>query len=162
MKLYVDLDGVLTDFVRQCREKQCLKANGKPDWAHIEKAGAAFWTEMEWMPGAERMFAYFRELAEACSFDVEILSAIFLDSGIAGKKIWCRERLGLSDEQIHIVHRSIHKVEFAHGKDSVLIDDRREIVEAFSGAGGTGILHETNEKTELLLKRIAESLCSAR
>lgn len=55
MKLYIDMDGTLVDFVSQINKYGYWRKN-KPDKIQLDKVikqGPEFWNEMDWMPEAE-------------------------------------------------------------------------------------------------------------
>jgi hypothetical protein len=86
MKIFVDLDGTLTNFI-----KQVSKVMGKPVkedlgndpkvWSAIARAGTKFWSEMEWLPKSDKLWD------ELKKFDPTILSSPSRHkSSIEGKK----------------------------------------------------------------------------
>ncbi len=141
MKIYFDLDGVLTNFVKKCEEEKCFKEDNRPDWKKIKSLGTRFWTEMEWMPGAKELYEKVSSFAKDTGWKIEVLSAVYKvpPEGKEGKIEWCRKNLGLSKTKINIVPNREDKLSYAN-PESILIDDRVEIVNGFTYAGGTGIL----------------------
>ena len=66
MKVYIDMDATLVDFAAQVTKLGLWRKN-KPDkvaWDKVIKIGPSFWSEMEWMPGAENAFNELRSLSE--------------------------------------------------------------------------------------------------
>ena len=150
MKLYVDLDSVLTDFLKAVSDLMGTKLErGKalPDsrdmWIKINRAGEKFWTGMDWEPGG-------RDLWEAVKgYHPTILSSPTRHpSSKAGKAQWVRENLG---EDVPLILDS-HKDKYAE-PDAVLIDDRRKNIDKWEAAGGVGILHKNAEET---IRRVRE------
>lgn len=141
-KIFVDLDGVLTNF-----DKALEKALGRPVkgdfgndpkvWAAITNAGEEYWSEMEWMPDGH-------ELWDA----VEIYKPTILTaptrhkSSVEGKKIWIRENLPPGTP----FYIDQDKAKYAD-KDSILIDDREKNIKKWEEAGGIGILHKNTITT---------------
>ena len=146
MTIYFDLDGVLVNFVKQCTEKKCFKTNGKVNWDKVDSLGKEFWTEMEWMPGSKELYKKLEVFANSVGWKIKILSAIHSDSGKEGKIEWCEKNLGISRSNIDIVKKKEYKLARANPL-SILIDDKEELVNSFTYAGGTGILYDTAELT---------------
>lgn len=159
MNIYFDMDGVLTNFIKKCSDENCFKKNGKPYWDKIDALGTAFWTEMEWLPRSKEMFEKVRELAEQAGWTIKVLSAIHSPQGKAGKIEWCEKNLGLSKANIDIVQKKSMKALRANPQ-SLLIDDKEELVNNFISAGGFAIhydgLSTSDKKIESLLKAIKE------
>jgi 5'(3')-deoxyribonucleotidase len=148
MKLYVDLDGVLTDF-----NKKLSEVMGKPFknefsndpsiWKAITKAGAEFWSTMEWLPGGRDLWE------ELKKYDPTILSAPSNHpSSVEGKKEW------LKDNIPGVPFILEQKKEKYANEDSILIDDREKNIKRWEAAGGIGILHKNPEKTLEGLKKV--------
>lgn len=156
MRLYVDLDSVLTDF-----NKALSNILGRPVkedfgndpriWAAITKAGEWFWSEMNWMPDG-------RELWEAIEiYKPTILSAPSRHKdSIIGKKEWLKNNL----PNIPYI---IDQDKASHAdKDSILIDDREKNIKKWEEAGGIGILHKDAKSTIDKLKRVLGSIKEAK
>tara|TARA_R110000772_G_scaffold81439_2_gene173235 strand:+ start:23082 stop:23714 length:633 start_codon:yes stop_codon:yes gene_type:complete len=182
-KLYVDLDGVLTDFDKRFVE---LKENtenlnsheyedkyGKSAfWELIEKYGLDWWSNMEWMPDGKELWEH------VLKYDPCILSAPSRSQTcVEGKTIWCKRELGIEQELPTIspkVHKdpkynrwdidtqmiiNTQKYLFAKRfKNSILIDDTKKKIDGWKEKGGIGILHKDTESTIEKLNKIIEDL----
>jgi 5'(3')-deoxyribonucleotidase len=148
MFIFVDLDGVITNFQKKLSELlgHPVKKEFGDDpkiWAAISRAGKKFWSEMEWMPDG-------RELWEAIEiYDPTILSAPSNHpSSVEGKKEWLKENL---PDVPYIIEQ---KKEKHAGKDKILIDDREKNIKKWEEAGGIGILHKDAKTTIDKLKKV--------
>jgi 5'(3')-deoxyribonucleotidase len=141
MKIFVDLDGTLTNFI-----KQVSKVMGKPVkedlgndpkvWSAIARAGTKFWSEMEWLPKSDKLWD------ELKKFDPTILSSPSRHkSSIEGKKEWLEKNLpGVP----FIIEQE--KEKYA-APDAILIDDREKNIKKWEEKGGIGILHKSVPET---------------
>lgn len=151
MRLYVDMDGVLTDFTKQlCKllsiplDRNFEFGNDTRVWREIDEAGEKFWAEMDWMPDAEKKL--WEELSK--HNPTLLTSPSNHASSVEGKKKWINRN---TPETPFIIE---HEKEKYAAPDAVLIDDREKNIEKWEKAGGTGILHRSNEETLEELSRI--------
>ena len=155
-KIYLDMDGVLADFDRGCREicgVEPAYQDGKPDeerddrmWQEIRKT-SHFYDRLELMPGAKEMFD---RLRERYGDRIEILTGVpRKERGIVtaeeDKRKWTRRVLS-EDVTVHTVCRK-HKQNYCKGPEYFLIDDREKTILEWEARGGTGILHRGAEET---------------
>lgn len=152
IRVYVDMDGVLTDFAKSlCKlldipldRNFTFKNNDTKVWKKIDDAGEEFWADMDWMPKSKEFWD------SLSTHNPIILSAPSNHkSSIYGKKTWINKNLGsvpfiLDDE----------KEKYA-SPNSILIDDREKNITKWIKEGGIGILHTSNKKT---LKELEEYL----
>lgn len=142
MKLYVDLDQVLTDFDKRLKELVPSWSRDKDSeisaevWKKIEEAGEDFWADMDWTPRGKYLWSKLKK------YDPTILSSPSRhDTSVQGKKKWLRKNL---PDVPYILESD--KEKYAEG-DAVLIDDRESNIKGWEEAGGKGILHTAPEKT---------------
>ena len=149
MKIYVDMDGVLTDFDKKLAdllEKTLDRGwdfgNDPKVWKKITEAGKSFWADMVWMPDGRKLWDAVKK------HDPMILSAPTRHpSSVEGKKEWLKSNLpGVP----FIIDQ---KKEKYADKNSVLIDDREKNIRKWEDAGGIGILHKDAESS---LKKLSE------
>lgn len=159
MTIYIDLDGVLVNFKKKCEQEKCFKQNGKANWDKIDSLGKDFWTQMEWMPGAQEFYNKVLIFANRVGWKIKILSAIHSEAGREGKTEWCQKNLALSKSNIKIVPKAKDKLKYAN-PFAYLIDDKKDVVDSFNYAGGTAILYESAElackKFDLLIEAVEE------
>ena len=67
--LYVDMDGVLTDFKKRFMDYSTLTPDEYRDqydldrfWKLIQKAGVGYWAGMKWMPDGKRLWSFVKHL----------------------------------------------------------------------------------------------------
>ena len=156
-KLYLDMDGVLTNFEQRWAELFGGPAevvrdrkNFSREWPEFVEKGA--FETLDWFPGAHKLLEYVRTL----NVPVEILSssggARFHFEVAEQKQFWLKSKD--ITYKANIVPGRKFKSEYAK-PNVVLIDDTKEIIDLFNDAGGIGILHRdvniTIEKLETLL-----------
>lgn len=142
IKIYLDMDGVLVDFLGHVEKCQFFRKNGKIDWDKVIEKGPQFWNEMNWIPGAEAAFNELFSLYESGTIQLYILSAVNFPTGVEGKKLWIKNHTKLSLEKAYIVSHSEDKAKYAD-LDSILVDDREKCLIPFSEAGGK-VIHFKN------------------
>lgn len=169
-KVYLDLDGVLADFVKGVKklipdyddtEYQKDPQYRKKMWDAIgdyTKSGGKHWTELDLMPDAMVLWDYVSR-----HDDIEILSATgdtktneyeYSKAKYAAedqKREWVKKHLG--DIKTNIVHRSPDKAKFA-APTHILIDDMQKSIGPWEEAGGIGILHTSAKDTIKKLKKL--------
>lgn len=151
MRIYLDLDGVLTDF-----DKQLSKLLGRPTtmdkegndpktWGAITRAGTKFWATMDWMPGGDMLWQ------EIKKYEPIVLTAPSNHkSSYEGKKEWLKKNLpGVP----FIIEQDKYKYA---SPESILIDDREKNINKWEKSGGIGILHKSAPKTLIKLAEIIQ------
>jgi len=149
-EIFVDLDGVLTDF-----QKQLAKLLNKPldrdwnfgndpkVWKKIDDAGESFWSDMKWMSDGHELWDAVK------GYKPTILSSPSRHSSSrAGKKLW------LDDNLPKVPYIIAAKKEPYAKKGYILIDDREKNIKKWNDAGGIGILHKDAESTIKKLEEI--------
>ncbi len=159
MRILLDLDEVLTDFVGgSCRsfrvdkakvlenwtpgEWSCVEPIAKAKgfrltdeffWAVIHQQGEAFWENLEPLPWAAQVL----DLVKSLTDDWHIISAPSLcPTSYGGKVKWLKKYFGKDFDRFAITP---HKHIFA-GKGTLLIDDRESNVTDFIAAGGDALV----------------------
>ena len=148
--LFVDMDGVLVDFIKGYHELTGRDITGSfhsdaAFWEPIDKAGYNFWMNLEWTKDGKKLWNYIKK------YNPEILSAPSRqnDSRV-GKHDWVKRELPDS----HLILRSPeNKKEFAK-PNAILIDDRESNIDDWNKAGGIGILHTSTEDTIKQLQKL--------
>ncbi len=156
MLLYMDLDGVICDFLRAAvalwdMTPEGIVASGKTLKWHIhemvgctqedaykrlESEGSDFWRNVPAYPWAETLWGMANQLG-----DVKVLSSPMNGpSGgacVAGKIDWLKKWTG--DVNFHRYIITSYKADMA-APGRVLVDDKDSNCDAFRAAGGTAIL----------------------
>ena len=158
MRLYVDMDGVLTDFSKQAAEllgtpldRTKKIGNDGAAWAKITAAGEPFWADMEWMPDGHDLWE------EVKKYDPMILtSPARHEASVKGKQTWLKKNLpGVP----YIIEPEKDKYS---DTDAILIDDSDKNIKTWRKKGGIGILHENAEDSiKKLRKAIAREKTSS-
>lgn len=157
MTIYFDLDGVLTDFEKKCKDENCFNKNGRPNWEKIDSLGTVFWTDMDWLPGAKSFFEKTSSFAVEVGWKIKVLSAIHSQAGKQGKTEWCQKNLGLSKSNIDIVPKRTNKSKYAN-PTSILIDDSKDVVDSFIYSGGMAIFHNNQVSAEKKIDCLIEAV----
>lgn len=137
-RLYLDLDGVMADFDAHFPAVFDCDHRSMADDAMWERINShnSFFRDLPPCPGA---LEFFRAIAH---LDPIILTACPRTNyaAVAGqKRAWVREHLG--DLVVLPVMGGRNKPLFMHAPGDVLIDDWSKNIEAWTAAGGSGILH---------------------
>lgn len=151
MKIYVDMDQVLTDFNKRAADLLGRKFGpgddlSKEDWKAITEAGKDFWSEMEWLDDGKRLWDQIKK------YDPTILSAPSQSkTSVEGKKAWLKREIPGYD---YIIDADKEK----YAKDNaILIDDRKKNTDKWEAAGGKSILHKSYSDTMEKLKNMIQS-----
>lgn len=163
IKLFLDMDGVLTDFTAACEKLGdnmmfWYSSDRELFWKKITSAGIEFWSEMSWMPGGQELHGFLK-----CSgFCPTILSALpgperkkALTNAREGKIKWLRKELGPSYAETAILCYRPEKA-LQSGVSRVLIDDNSENIREWEEAGGIGILHKNSSRTIRCFSKVLE------
>jgi len=172
-KIFVDLDGVLCDFMKGFNELLGDESTGQTTseyeaehgknsiWQVIDPAGVEFWTGLDWMPDGKQLWTYVK------SYNPTILSAPSRrkESKI-GKTEWLRANLPELPNH-HVQTKGKHgwdgsskiilnsmKHLYASGPEDILIDDTPSKIDAWREKGGTGILHTSAASSIAELKKL--------
>ena len=176
-KVFLDMDGVLTDFNNAFIDIPANKENltfeeydakyGFPNgWKLIDDEGTKWWSEMKWMVDGKDVWEYFKQ------YDPIILSAPSRQpSSAKGKEIWVRRELGIDveratrspkltkwDEDSRMILNP-NKYQFSNRfTNSILIDDTKKKIVDWTRAGGIGIIHGNAKDTIGQFEKIISKL----
>ena len=151
--IYCDMDMVLCDFMKAADNVvggSFVQADKADRWNKISNT-KNFWANLEWMPGAKRLYNFIMK------YDAHILSAYSKRDGNSrnGKMKWLSQRTDFKRSKIHLVMRS-QKQAFAttDGEPNVLIDDYIKNIKEWEAKGGIGVHHTSVPKSLNELKRL--------
>lgn len=149
MKIYLDMDGVISDFKGAVKKLGPEAEKGLDDnaplevkqimWDAIEKAGEDFWSGMEWTSDGKKLWGLLKR------FNPTILSSPGkFKSAPSGKALWVRNNIpGTS------LFLSDSKSEYIDPYElSILVDDNKDNIGGWEQSGGEGILHTNSGDTE--------------
>ena len=160
--VYVDMDGVLTDFERRFEQfagvtpdeymsqKEIQYGKDKANeqfWDLIDKQiGVRYWAGMPWMPEGEELYKYIKK------YKPTILTSPSRDeSSRIGKGVWVKRNM--SGTPVKFGYKASGKSKFA-GPNKILIDDREDNIAAWKAAGGIGILFKSTEQVKNELSKL--------
>lgn len=150
-RLYVDMDGVICDFVTQYINMGGNKDDlDGPSWSLDEKicGNPEFWSGMPWMPGSKEMLEALKPLCPV------LLTAGWDDPEcMAARSKWFVDNIGYTNGVAGMLVDK-EKTKYASG-GSILIDDYTKNTVPWEGAGGFAILHTDPDDT---LSKVSECL----
>ena len=125
-EIYCDMDQVLCDFLKGAEKvigEPFVNVDSVKRWNIISNT-KDFWENLEWMPGAERLYM------RIAKYNPHILSAYAKrdKNSRTGKMKWLSRNTKFKRGNIHLVLRS-QKKNYAttNGKPNVLIDDYKRM-----------------------------------
>jgi predicted nucleotidyltransferase len=153
-KIYVDMDGVLSDWESQFKRYSGGIPVNTYDSLHgkqnrfklVNKNSPEYYANMPWMKDGKLLYNFVNSFP-----NVQILSHAADAKSKIGKQQWLKDK-GITFEANLVPNRK-DKSKFATA-DSVLIDDREDVVNDFITAGGKAILHTNSIDTINQLKEI--------
>jgi hypothetical protein len=163
LKVFLDMDGVLTDFTGACEklsEHMMLwyAADRERFWKHITAAGPGFWSDMPWMAGGKELHGFLK----SSGLNPTILSAlpspdrkIAMVNARKGKIEWLKKELGAPYANNAILCFRPEKA-LQSGSSRILIDDNSNNIQEWEEAGGTAILHKNADRTIRCLGKIVK------
>jgi len=170
-KIFLDMDGCISDFQKKANEichkyigpdfhmalKQFIengasKEDRKKFWGAVKKyqdEGNELWYNLEPMEDADYLIIYLKSLG----IPLEILTATGPPEYGAKrqKERWVKKHFG--NIKVNTVRRAPDKAKYACSK-CILIDDMKYALDPFEEKGGIGILHTSAKETIKKLKKI--------
>jgi uncharacterized protein YbaR (Trm112 family) len=151
--IFCDMDQVLCNFMKGAEKAiggSFASADKEERWKAINQT-KGFWANLEWMPGAKRMYQFIEK------YDPYILSAASSrdPTSKVGKYKWLAKNTNFPKSRINLVMRS-QKQQYAvtDGKPNILIDDYMKNIKEWENKGGIGVHHTDPRKTIGELKRL--------
>lgn len=163
LKVFLDMDGVLTDFTGACEKLSehmmvWYAADRERFWKHITAAGCGFWSDMPWMAGGKEL----HDFLKSSGLNPTILSAlpspdrkIAMVNARKGKIEWLKKELGAPYANNAILCFRPEKA-LQSGSSRILIDDNSNNIREWEEAGGTAILHKNADRTIKCLSKIVK------
>jgi uncharacterized protein YbaR (Trm112 family) len=151
--IYCDMDQVLCNFIGGAEKAIGMpfaQADKDDRWEAIKNT-KDFWANLDWMPGAKRLYSFIQK------YDTNILSAASdRDSNSRpGKLKWLSKNTKIKRGNINIVKRADkQKYAITDGKPNILIDDYKKNIVEWESKGGIGVHHTEVGKTIAELKRL--------
>lgn len=136
-EIFVDMDGVLSDFDGHARAHGKFNPDGSTKWDQLDQN---WWRTMPAYPGMKDFYESLRQIT-----NTRILTAPVSSSGCyAGKAQWVEDmwpERGIFAILDLIICRAEDKQLLAR-PHHILIDDRQKNIDEWVKAGGIGILHK--------------------
>jgi len=176
IRIFCDMDGVLTDFDRGFKRLKANKNHRTPKeyedkhgknsiWPLIDHRKEYFWKRLPWTKDGRELWDYLDR------YTPYILSAPSRSKySKDGKMEWIKLNLRFSQRkyvktpeeheerpELRVI-LSNEKELFAKGANDILIDDKESNIEKWTKAGGTGILHNDSTDTIRILEEILAKL----
>lgn len=153
MKLFIDMDGVLSDFDNYITITKGYKT--KVNWGdRWNELPDRMFQELEKMPDADQLMNY------AEMYSPSILTAIPKKDKVKFARVdkfkWMKKYYNIDTWNIHTVYRE-EKQLFAvgdHYSPNILIDDNEQNIEEWIACGGAGILHSSAANSILELQKL--------
>lgn len=150
MKIYLDVDGVLADFVgtsarymgfdpgavTQWDFYSQIGTTDKEFWDRVKSHGQEFWSSMDCYPWCNELFQACRQTAHVSLLTAPPQRADVRPNGIAGRVEWIHATFGESFKD----YFAGCKKETLAAPDTLLIDDSDSNCKKFEAAGGRAIL----------------------
>ncbi len=151
-KVYCDMDGVIVDFEHGYNRLTGRDAPGFSSpynknefWSAIDKAGAKFWADLEWMEDGPQLWSYIKQ------YNPKLLTAPSMNpSSEEGKLQWVEKNIPGTQT---IFKQAKNKQDLAE-PNAILIDDREDNIERWIDAGGIGIRHTSTASTIKKLQKL--------
>ena len=152
MIIYLDMDGVISDFNAVWHEYEPNTPDEQRFWKAVYED--RIFEKLPLMPKAEKLLKFLRKQ----SAKVEILTATGSSDGrqfnmAASQKLNWLEANRIFFKANFVAHAE-QKCDFANGTNTILIDDRRTAIHPFQVFGGIGIEHVDVDDTIEALRKI--------
>ena len=154
--VYLDMDGVLVDLERGSIKVHGAKLGDVPKPERWDKINAIknFWKELNWMPGAKKIWDFLKPYAPS------IMSAWTKHdpNSAKGTEDRLNTRVGSSGHVTFSLPMRQDKQRFARdgrtGAPNILIDDHPKNIGEWEASGGIGIHHTSVNRTISKLKKL--------
>ena len=151
MKVFCDMDGVLTDFPRAYNERRrhlgkepiplekfneqdFPNAVGDLAWRIDAELDYHFWADLPWMPHGLDFLILIEKLFGPQNICLLSFPSHNAETGAAGKVAWVRRELPQYEMRLLLAMDK----RFCASRDAILFDDKPRNAEEFTAAGGWG------------------------
>ena len=162
--IFCDMDGVLVDFDKGYKALTGVSthhadAQGKDEFWKLFRDSLkekditekSYWANLDWMPDGRKLWDYISPYnpyvltAPSVNFDIPFEERYKLDNNesMQGKTEWVQR---LSNMKKIYFASAKNKARYA-GPGKILIDDRKDTINAWNANGGIGILHTSTANT---------------
>lgn len=159
--LYLDMDGVIVNFMKQFELITGQHPDSLPDnddfWRVFRNHADGFFENAPAFDGYKEFIEQLYDIAEEYDMDFEILTAIPRKASAPNaereKKSWVKAHD--IDLKVNIGPYAVNKQNWCRQNKDVLIDDSTKNIEQWNAKGGIGILHTDFSKS---LKELRQRL----
>jgi len=152
--IYLDLDGVVADFVKRYKEMYHMEPKEAEKKKQFDKFFDEFiatsqFAKLDLMPGAMDGITFLRKL----NIPTQILSSTANQEryeDISNQKLIWLQTYGITFNAIFVPGKRL-KQQYA-APDKIIIDDTLSVIEQWNAAGGIGIHHKNWKDTLAILK----------
>jgi hypothetical protein len=169
--IFCDMDGVLVNFDQGYQDltgvsTHHVNAQDKKDFWKLFRQSLkdknmseeSFWANLDWQPGGKELWDFISPYnpyvltAPAVNFDFpeELRYDKDVNESILGKLDWVKRLPNM--KKIYFAAAK-NKAKFSH-QNYILIDDRKDTIDAWNAKGGIGILHTSAASTITQLKEL--------
>jgi hypothetical protein len=162
--IFCDMDGVLVDFDKGYKQLTGIStkeadAQGRNEfWKLFGKSlkeknisDKSYWASLDWMPDGKQLWSYISPYnpyvltAPSINMDIPFEERYKLENNesMQGKTEWVQRLPNMRKLYFRSAGR---KADFA-GPNKILIDDRKDTIDAWNANGGIGILHTSTANT---------------
>jgi hypothetical protein len=146
-EVFLDMDGVLSDFDKHARDHGKFDAKGQPKWDELD---FGWWSTMPAFDGMKKFYEDMKEFG-----NVRMLTSPTLSTDcFHGKAEWVKGQWGKWGLRDLIICRAQDK-QFLARPNHILVDDRQKNIDEWTAAGGIGILHKGDYADTLARVRTA-------
>jgi len=153
--IYVDMDGVLVDFIGGKEDMGCTEDFDNLFWSEVKSKGSAWWENLNEIENGD--LAHWLKGIEAKWTILSVYPATGSLDAMYGKRLWLQKHLGQQVAMRAVICHRNSKKDFA-GEAQILIDDYEVNIKQWVKAGGIGILHESASQTIDQLRGILERI----
>lgn len=158
-KIFVDMDGVLTDFNKKYKEmfgatpSEIKSGENRTHYSEywnqfVDRLG---FEKLDWHPGAQELVHFLEKLENVQLCILTSAGGFDRQQEVMDQKLnWLDDRM--IDWPAVVVPGRRYKAGFATG-DSFMIDDTPDVIKGFCENGGSGIIHKDTAYTIEVLTR---------
>lgn len=146
--IFLDMDGVIVDLYKGCKNVGIIKQNGSLDRESLLSQDSYFWAGLDWTPNGKALYESLVEFCEKHTIALCILTKCCNKDTVVGKKSWLNSNTSIKPiNQYFVTGKSLKSVYAT--ETSVLIDDYQKNIDDFVNAGGHALKYDGDNKAIL-------------
>ncbi len=147
-RIFLDMDGVISDFDTHAKDNGVLDEKGQPKW---DLLSLDWWSTMPAFKGARKFYDALKDFAPVRFLTAPILSK----DCFTGKAMWIQKFLpnpgGFAYGLLSLIICPAKDKHFLARPNHILVDDREKNIKEWETAGGVGV-HHKGDYAETLAK----------